>query len=36
MNQSFRVLMLAEQNMLHHKPPMFLMGKQIKLLGSNR
>ncbi len=26
--------MLAGQNILHHKPPKFLMGKQIKHLGS--
>jgi len=26
--------LLAGQNILHHKPPKFLMGKQIKHLGS--
>jgi hypothetical protein len=26
-------LVLAGQNKLHHKPPQFLMGKQIKHLG---
>ena len=30
----FEVFVLAEQNMLHHKPPKFLMGKQIKHLVS--
>jgi hypothetical protein len=27
--------LLAGQNMLHHKPPKFLMGKQIKHLVSS-
>ena len=29
----FEVFVLAGQNILHHKPPKFLMGKQIKHLG---
>jgi hypothetical protein len=29
----FEVFVLAGQNKLHHKPPQFLMGKQIKHLG---
>jgi hypothetical protein len=32
-NQRFAGLGLAGQNTLNHKPPKFLMGKQIKHLG---